>query len=108
MPDAEIIYAGFSGPLVGRDKILDHMKLALEPLEATQHLFSNFIIDIVGDTAKLTAYVLAQHMKNGASYLSGGRYKLNLTRDDGKWKIAGGAPKQLWGHGDRGLLPTKA
>lgn len=107
--DAEIVYAGYSGTLKGHDVIIAHMKHAIEPLDATQHLFTNFLIDVDGDDAQLTCYIIAQHVRKGTPggdfYLAGGRYELKLKRDGGAWKMAWGAPQQLWGDGNRDLLP---
>ena len=54
-PDASAEFVGFSGPMTGREAIDAHMKKALGPLAITQHMFTNFIIEIDGDSASSIA-----------------------------------------------------
>jgi hypothetical protein len=102
-------YSGHSPALNNRDEIMAHMKLALTPLDATQHLFANFLIDVDGDQANLRAGILAQHVKNGANgpetYLSGGKYTVELKRAGGKWKLAKVQGQPVWNIGNAALLP---
>ena len=109
-PDAVVEYAGFSHKLSGRAAITDHMMLALGPLDATQHLFANFIIDVAGESARLTCDILGQHIRHGApggeSYLSGGKYDVVLARATEGWQFARLSAQSLWGVGNRGILPS--
>jgi ketosteroid isomerase-like protein len=104
-PDATVTYAGYSAELTGHAAILDHMRLALDPMEATQHLFANFIIDIDGATASMHCDILAQHLRGGESYLAGGKYEVRLARLEGSWKFARIAARTLWSSGKRDMLP---
>jgi hypothetical protein len=108
-PSATVEYTGFSHALRGPAAIIDHMKLALDPLDASQHMFANFIIAIERDTARLTCDILAQHVRRGApggdTYLAGGKYDVLLERAAGQWKFARVSAQSVWGDGNRGILP---
>jgi ketosteroid isomerase-like protein len=105
MADATTVYAGHSDVLTGHDQILAHMKRALDPLDVTQHLFTNFIIDIQGETGTLKCDILAQHVCRGERYLAGGKYNVEVRRSAGKWKIARVSARSVWSDGNRALLP---
>jgi ketosteroid isomerase-like protein len=103
--DACVIYAGYSDELQGIEEILGHMRRALEPIDVTQHLFANFIIDIEGDDAAMTCDILAQHLHHGETFLAGGKYEVGLAREDGNWKFARISARTVWSVGNRDLLP---
>jgi ketosteroid isomerase-like protein len=109
--DAVADYPGFAAPLKGQEQILAHMRRALEPLAVTQHMYSNFIIDVDGDAAHLTCDILAQHVRGkGAAaetYLAGGKYTVDARRTATGWKMSHVAATSEWGIGDRSLLPPK-
>lgn len=103
--DASTIYAGHSNHLTGQDAIIDHMQRVLDALDVTQHMFTNFIIDIQEDSAKLTCDILAQHVRQGERYLSGGKYKVEARRAAGRWRIANVSAGSVWNDGNKTLLP---
>ena len=109
MADATVRYEGYSHTLKGHTEIAAHMKRALQPLDATQHLFTNFIIDIEGNTGRLRCSILAQHVRlgtvGGDKYLAGGEYDAELRRASGKWEFAHVTARTLWGDGNRAVLP---
>ena len=47
--DVRVEYSGFSQVMNCRDEVMAHMRKALEPLAVTQHLFTNFIIELDGE-----------------------------------------------------------
>ena len=108
--DAEADYPGFTTPLKGHDEIIGHMKRALGPLDVTQHMYTNFIIDIDGDAGELSCDIIAQHLRKAGgrqeTYLAGGKYKVWVSRTGAGWKMARVAARSVWGIGDRALLPT--
>jgi len=104
-PDAGVIYAGFSEELKGHEAIIAHMRRALDSLEATQHMFTNFIIDIDGDKAEMTCDILAQHLHDGETFLAGGKYEVRLVRIAGSWKFARISARTVWSMGNREMLP---
>jgi 3-phenylpropionate/cinnamic acid dioxygenase small subunit len=107
--DAEADYPGFTDPLKGHDQILAHMRKALEPLEVTQHTYSNFIIETEADTGRLTCDIIAQHVHgrgpDAQTYLAGGKYRVEVRREGGAWKMSKVAARNVWGVGERGVLP---
>ncbi|MFI2234311.1 nuclear transport factor 2 family protein [Nocardia testacea] len=78
--------------------------------EATQHLLTNHLVDIDGDTAVCTASFQATHRGNdefGASlWTLGGSYRFDLVRVAGGWRIRGLVMTPVWGDGNRRLLPA--
>jgi ketosteroid isomerase-like protein len=105
-PDAATTYAGYSSMLTGHAEIRAHMKRALDALDVTQHLFANFIIDTEGDTGALKCDILAQHVRQGERYIAGGKYKVEVRRSAGQWKIARVSARSVWSDGTRALLPN--
>lgn len=101
--DATAQYPGFSGLLKGTSDIVAHMRLALDALDATQHLFTNFIIDIEDDSARLSCEILAQHVRRGVrearrilradTTRSSSGESLGSGRSSICWPSRGGAPE---------------
>jgi hypothetical protein len=62
-------------------------------LAATQHMMSNPLVELEGDTAKITMYVRAHHVfdpEDPESYYTiGGYYRNRLVREGGNWKLVG-------------------
>jgi 3-phenylpropionate/cinnamic acid dioxygenase small subunit len=60
-------------------------------LAATQHMMSNPLVKLEGDSAQITMYVRAHHVfdpEDPESYYTIGGYYLNrLVREDGNWKL---------------------
>ncbi len=110
-PDATAEFVGFSGAMAGREAIDAHMKKALGPLAITQHMFTNFIIDIDGHSATLYCDAMGQHVtgtgEDAVTYLSGGKYNAEMRRRDGCWKFQNLVARAIWGMGDREMLPRK-
>lgn len=108
-PDAVAQYNGFSLVLNGREEIVAHMRKALDPLSATQHMFTNFIIEGDGASATLSCDILAQHLPGGTTdretYLAGGRYRVELRKAAERWQFAKLDAQSVWGMGSRDLLP---
>jgi len=104
-PDAGVIYTGFSEELRGAEAIMAHMHLALESMDATQHLFTNFIIDIAGDAGVMTCDILAQHLHGGETFLAGGKYDTRVAKVAGGWKFSRISGTTVWSLGNRDMLP---
>jgi hypothetical protein len=116
--DAVIRYTrSFADEIAGRAKLAEYLAHALTPLDATQHLFGNFEVELGGETARFRCYVQAQHVKletpGGHLFTVGGRYENECVRgSDGLWRMTlldfeptwtGGNP-QVLGH----LMPDDA
>ncbi len=70
-------------------------------LEATQHVLSNVLIDVVGATAYVESYVQAYHRfrrENGERYdlAAGARYIDRMEKRDDEWRIARRVVKIDW------------
>ncbi|WP_228835744.1 nuclear transport factor 2 family protein [Nocardia abscessus] len=77
--------------------------------DATQHLITNHLVTIDGDSAVCTASFQATHRKSdalGASlWTLGGTYRFDLVRSGDEWRIGGVVMTAVWGDGNRGLQP---
>jgi ketosteroid isomerase-like protein len=105
--DATAAYGSHPQVFEGASAIADLMKKALGPLDGTQHMFTNLIIDIEGDAGRMSYDVLGQHWKKdapgGEHYLMGGKYKVEVRRIGGKWKFQTVRARGLWGDGNKTL-----
>ncbi len=79
----------FNGP--AREYVDWLIDEALKPLEITQHLISNHLIMIEGDTAEGESYFTAYHRiptsKKQLELWVGGRYLDRYEKRDGEWRI---------------------
>lgn len=79
----------------------------LRGFDATQHLLGNFVFEIDGDRAKVTACFQAEHVigndQGGDSVTLGGRYDFRLARTGGRWRIGGFRLTPVWHRGNQGL-----
>lgn len=107
--DATAQYGDFSTLLRGHGEIEGQMRLVLENLDVTQHLFANFIIAIDGDSGRVRCGLIAQHVRFGEGgaqpYMSGGKYDVEVRRIGGDWKMLHVAAGSVWSEGNRDLLP---
>lgn len=59
----------------------------------TQQVYSNFMIEVEGTTARCTSYLHGQHFTpgfaGGEEFQIRAAYQDRLLRQDGRWKIAG-------------------
>ena len=88
----------------GPERIVARVRPSIERLDATQHLLTNHVVAVDGDTATHTCYYLAQHLRDGARFLVGGRYEDELRRVGGRWLIAARALFGTWSEGDVSVL----
>lgn len=98
----------------GRQAILDSVLPFIGPLDTT-HSASNLRIEISGDSASLSAYVLAQHFmprqgsRPGAEYaLLMNRYDCELSRDGEKWRFKRITIDNAWCQGNPEILNALA
>ncbi len=79
----------------------------LRGFDATQHVLSNFVFDIAGDRATVTAYVQAEHVrvndKGDGSVTLGGFYNFGLKRTAHGWRIDRFKLTASWHRGNQGL-----
>lgn len=81
---------------------------ALDPLDASQHLVSNFTIAIAGDEATSECYLQAQHVRRGVPggelYVVAGTYTDRLRRRAGQWHIEHRRLDVVWTDGNAAVL----
>ena len=100
--------------LVGRQAVLDALLPLLGPLDTT-HTASNLQIEISGDTATLSAYVMSQHFmpregsrRGSENALLMNRYDCELVRDGLKWRFKNVTIDNAWLQGDPEILNARA
>ena len=105
--DAVVVYPGFE-PLVGVPALTEFLAGILGPLDVTQHIATNFAIEIDGDRAKLTSYLHAQHVRaaaaGGALYIVAGTYRDELDRGPAGWRITRRELTTTWTDGNPAVL----
>ncbi len=102
------------GLLTGRDAILKAVLPLIGPLD-TSHTASNLQIEISGDSATLTAYVMSQHFmpregsrRGSENALLMNRYDCELVRDGEKWRFKRMTIDNAWAQGDPEILNALA
>lgn len=83
----------------------------LRSLAATQHILANIAVDLDGDRATSTAYVLAMQARGPAegreTLLTGGSYADRLVRTSAGWRITRRRFTSLWAvRGTDVMTPT--
>jgi hypothetical protein len=97
-------YEGFSQPINGFDELVRFSRFAVDPLDGTQHIFSNFKIEIAGDDAQFRIYSQAAHMKDGKTLFVAGNYHLAARRTPVGWRLYSLRFAPMWTSGDTSLL----
>ncbi|GAA2890070.1 hypothetical protein GCM10010472_55710 [Pseudonocardia halophobica] len=96
----------------GPADIVRYLRTALSAWERTSHHASNPLVDVAGDTARISASLYAYHSAGEAVWHFWGRYTQRLVRRGDGWAIAHmaligiasdppGDPAQFTGHPDR-------
>ncbi|MFF8844957.1 nuclear transport factor 2 family protein [Streptomyces sp. NPDC015127] len=92
-------------------EIVAGWKSALGGYDATQHLVTNHLVDIEGDTAVCTAAFQATHRlatpHGSPLWTLGGTYRFTLVRTAGEWRISALVMTATWADGNQ-HLPTLA
>ena len=111
VPDAVAVYQGV-GRLEGVDAIEQACRASLEPLDASQHLVSNFEVEVHGDRATATCYLQAQHVLTGTpggdTFTVAGTYVDALVRTPNGWRIVSRELRHSWTAGNRAVLGGRA
>ena len=98
---------GYIATHEGYDAIEQLCQAALTPLDASQHLLGNHVVDIDGDEGTVTLYFQAQHIRSavgGPNYIIAGRYRLRVVRTDEGWRIAHLHLSAAWTEGNPDVL----
>ena len=95
------------GVISGRDELIPYVAQFHQSLDTLHHL-TNIRVDVQGEEASLTSYVLAQHHRKGEGsqtdkegLLNGNRLKASLSKDaSGNWLIKKVVVTNGWARGD--------
>ncbi|WP_225993290.1 nuclear transport factor 2 family protein [Actinomadura rudentiformis] len=94
------------------EQIVAGWSATLGSFDATQHLITNHLVDVDGDTAVCTASFQATHrLANplGAPlWTLGGTYRFDLVRTGSGWRISGVVMTATWADGNKDLLSLAA
>jgi hypothetical protein len=81
-------------------------------LHATQHMMTNPLVNLTGNTARIRMYVQATHVLEpsdpGSIYTVGGQYDNDLVRVDDHWVLTSVKLTVLWHTGDATVMETAA
>jgi uncharacterized protein (TIGR02246 family) len=95
---------------VGRDEIVDGPKRDLERFDRLQHLHFNHFIDVDGDRASVSHYMIAIHVPDAQDPQShadiGGRYSGSCVRTDDGWKLSQLRLEIFWTAGEAFAIPA--
>lgn len=105
--DAVVHYAGFE-ELQGLPALVGFLDGVLGPLDATQHIATNFVVEVEGDTARLTSYLQAQHVRKGTpggdNFVFAGTYRDLLVKTAAGWLITRRELEATWTEGNPAVL----
>ncbi len=100
-------YQGW-GEFRGGHEVSDFCRTGVESLDATQHLFGNFLVQLDGDAASFQCYVQAQHYladaAGGPVFTVGGYYDNAARRTSDGWRISRFMFRATWTTGNPGVL----
>jgi 3-phenylpropionate/cinnamic acid dioxygenase small subunit len=106
-PDATFDYDGME-PFRGTEALVAVCRGALDPLDASQHLLGNHVVDVDGDEARSGCYLQAQHVRSGTpgghTYIVAGTYTDHLRRGPDGWRITHRRLAVSWTDGNSAVL----
>lgn len=93
-------------------QVVDSWSSALGSFDTTQHLVTNHLVTVTGDTAECTASFQATHRLanplGSPLWTLGGNYRFDLVRIGTAWKISGVVMTATWADGNKDLLTLAA
>jgi len=106
--EVEIDFSSFNGSpgsKMSADNWVAGCEMMLPGFDATQHVFTNFMIDVKDDTATAIVYMKAEHFIANSlgdnSHTLGGHYTHQLKRSQDRWKIHATTLTVTWSRGNR-------
>lgn len=92
--------------------IIAAWQASLGGLAATQHLVSNHLVTLDGDSAEVTAQFIATHLlpnPHGApTWTLGGHYLFELQGEGDRWRIAAITMTATWATGNQHIMTLAA
>lgn len=105
--DAACDYGSIGTPQ-GIPAITAAIRGTIADLDATQHLTGNVLVEIDGDRATASCYLISQHVRRGQvggeEYMIGGRYHDELVRTPPGWRIRTRRLDRMWTSGNRDVV----
>ena len=105
-------YSGQPAALMKADDWVSGVKVLFTGLDSTQHVMTNPIVDIEGDTAQCRMYMKAEHFfqndQGNDDFALGGYYTDQLVKADGKWLICAVKLELFWNRGNRHIMQMAA
>jgi ketosteroid isomerase-like protein len=106
--DAVVEFTANPDPLRGRQAIVEFIRTGRKRFDVTQHVIGTPSVQVEGDTAKASFYVMAQHVvsRDGQTRtcLVGVRYDDDFQRTGEGWRLAHRRTRRLWTEGDATLV----
>ncbi|MFJ8982402.1 nuclear transport factor 2 family protein [Streptomyces sp. NPDC102282] len=95
-----------------RKDVIEKWRSNREGLAATQHLVSNQLVDVDGDSAEATAMFQATHLLpnqfGGPLWTLAGEYRYGLLRTPDGWRISALTMSIIWAEGNRNIRDLAA
>jgi 3-phenylpropionate/cinnamic acid dioxygenase small subunit len=112
-PDAIACHGERRGLSEGLESIIETCRGALSGLDSSQHLLSNFVIELIDSgSARAASYLHAQHVLVSHSGLNtfvvAGTYRDSLVRTSEGWRIVHRTLETTWTDGNAGLFAEAA
>lgn len=88
--DAHLDYTASGGPAGARDDVVEWIGAGIAMLGATQHVVTNELVELEGDTATSRCYLVNPLLTSGDDptvVLLGGEYRDRWRRADDGWRI---------------------
>jgi len=105
-------WSGEPSAMISADEWVAGVRATLEPFDATQHVLTNFLIEVDGDSAMCTCYMAAHHHLISGDlremHSIGGYYVHHLHRAADGWLIHQTQLNVTWEMGDRALFEQAA
>ena len=101
-------YSGQPAQTLSADAWVAGVKVLFTGLDATQHVMTNPIVDIDGESATCRMYMKAEHFlandEGSFDYAIGGYYTDQLHKDRDRWVIEAVTLKLFWQRGNRHIM----
>lgn len=105
-------YSGQPAAVMKADDWVAGVRVLFTGLDSTQHVMTNPIVDITGDTAECRMYMKAEHFyqndQGNDDFALGGYYIDQLQRIEGRWLINSVTLKLFWNRGNRHIMSMGA
>ena len=106
--DAVVEFTANPEPLRGQKAIVDFIRTGRTRFDVTQHVIGTPSVQVDGDMAQASFYVVAQHVVSRDGHtrrcLVGVRYDDVVRRVEEDWRLAHRRTRRLWTDGDATLL----